>query len=116
MRLVIAALVGGFLSLVTGAAAQHMHDMAPGAGPAMSPADQRELLHFPPMMQAHMLGNMRNHVETLDAILSAAAAGEYAKASSIARTRLGFSIRRRPSRASLAAQTIRKLSRIRWTP
>jgi hypothetical protein len=67
-----------------------MHDMAPGAGAAMSSADSRELLHFPPMMQAHMLGNMRAHVETLDAILSAVAAGEYAKASSIAKTRLGL--------------------------
>ena len=88
MRLLIA--VGAVLAFATGALAQHMHDMGSDAAASMSPADTRELLHFPPMLQAHMLRNMRTHVETLDAILSAIAAGDYAQASSIAKMRLGL--------------------------
>lgn len=84
------AVASALLVLVTNAAAQHMHGMEPGAMPSMSPSDSRELLHFPAMMQAHMLANMRNHVVTLDAILSAVAASDFARAAKIARDQLGL--------------------------
>jgi len=72
------------------AEAQHTHDMGAEPMPGMSSSDSRQLLHFPPMMQAHMLRNMRDHVETLDAILSALDIGDYAKAAKIAKDRLGL--------------------------
>jgi hypothetical protein len=56
----------------------------------MSPADGRELVHFPPEMRTHMLRNMRDHVETLDGILRALASADYAGAAKIAAERLGM--------------------------
>lgn len=94
LRFLTLVVAGAASLFAASAAAQHVHMMGPGAAPAMSPAasmaDSRELLKFPPMMRTHMLANMRNHVETLDAVISAVAAGDYAKASKIARERLGL--------------------------
>ena len=56
----------------------------------MSSADGRTLLHFPPEMRTQMLGNMRDHVETLNGILNALAAADYEGASKIAAQRLGL--------------------------
>ena len=93
---VIALLGTGFM--LPGRAA----DMPPGHPPAMdhmmpgqdqtnmSPADSRELVRFPSMMRTHMLGNMRDHVETLNAILQAIATGDYDGAANIAAERLGL--------------------------
>ncbi|MGO9744079.1 MAG: hypothetical protein ACLPN5_21670 [Roseiarcus sp.] len=89
-RLLAIVVVCAASLVAASAAAQHTHMMDPGASPAMSVADSRELLHFPPMMQTHMLSNMRDHVETLDAIISSVAAGDYAKASKVAKERLGL--------------------------
>jgi hypothetical protein len=68
-----------------------MHHPMPGHGQAaMSSADARELVNFPPPMRTHMLGNMRDHVETLNGILQAIAAGDYDGAAKIAVERLGL--------------------------
>jgi predicted nucleotidyltransferase len=68
-----------------------MHHAMPGHGqPAMSTADPRELVNFPPQMRTHMLGNMRDHVETLNGILQALAAGDYDDAAKIAAEHLGL--------------------------
>ena len=68
-----------------------MGETMPGHGhPNMSPADGRELVHFPPEMRTHMLRNMRDHVETLDGILRALAAADYDGAAKIAVARLGL--------------------------
>ena len=53
--------------------------------------DTRELVKMPEMMQQHMLGNMRNHLETINLILSQMAKGELDKAADTAEQRLGMS-------------------------
>jgi hypothetical protein len=66
---------------------QHGHMADHGA---MSVADARQAVQFPAMMRTQFLGNMRDHVETLNAILGAMAASDYAAAGQIAATRLGL--------------------------
>ena len=73
---------------VTAAVAQHQ-PMAHG-GHASAPADARELVHFPPDMQVNFLGNMRDHMQTIDAMVQAIAAGDYALASKVSAERLGL--------------------------
>ncbi len=68
----------------------HHHGMAAQGQGQMSPADGRELLHFPPLMQANFLNNMRNHMETLNAALQALAEGDDSAASKIVAERLGL--------------------------
>ncbi|MBI1201451.1 MAG: hypothetical protein GC182_02960 [Rhodopseudomonas sp.] len=53
--------------------------------------DNRELVKLPPMMQAHMLGNMRDHLATLNDILGDIAAEKYDAAAKVAEARLGMS-------------------------
>ncbi len=62
------------------------------AGP-LSPAaaDERVLVDMPPMMQEHMLGNMRDHLGAVNDILDALAAGDAARAAEVAEHRLGMS-------------------------
>jgi hypothetical protein len=63
----------------------------PGPGHAdMSPADGRQLVNFPAPMRTHMLGNMRDHVRTLDGILQALGSADYDGAAKIAVERLGL--------------------------
>lgn len=65
--------------------------MMPGhAPPAMSLPDARELVDFPPQMRAHMLANMREHVETLNGVLQALAVGDYDAAARLADAQLGL--------------------------
>lgn len=64
------------------------------AGQAGLPAagqDRRELVKLPPMMQEHMLANMRDHLAALDEILAQLAQGNADAASKIAENRLGMS-------------------------
>lgn len=53
--------------------------------------DGRELVKLPPMMQEHMLGNMRDHLVALDQILGELAEGHVDEAAEIAEKRLGMS-------------------------
>jgi hypothetical protein len=53
--------------------------------------DARQLVHLPPMMQEHMLGNMRDHLATLNEILGDVADSKYDAAAKIAEQRLGMS-------------------------
>ena len=53
--------------------------------------ETRQLVKLPEMMQEHMLGNMRDHVKALNAILEALAAGDADKAAQVAEKRLGMS-------------------------
>lgn len=57
---------------------------------AMSVADLRMQLSFPPALQAHFLGNMREHIQTVDAILQALAKGDFDQASRVAKENLGL--------------------------
>lgn len=86
VRLFLAAGAALLLS-AAGAAQEHDHSHM-----HMTPAtpDARQLLDFPPPMRDHMLANMRDHVETLHAILDALAAGDPGKAGAIADARLGL--------------------------
>jgi hypothetical protein len=61
------------------------------AATPVSAEDQRELVQLPPMMQEHMLANMRDHLASLDAILAALADGDVDEAGKIAESRLGMS-------------------------
>ena len=54
-------------------------------------ADERTLVEMPAPMQAHLLGNMRDHLHALDGVLSALADGDAAAAGKIAEARLGMS-------------------------
>jgi cytochrome c556 len=67
------------------AQSDHSHMRTPAA------QDRRELLTFPPPMRDHMLSNMRDHVETLNAILAALASDDPGEAAKIADARLGLS-------------------------
>lgn len=53
--------------------------------------DSREAVKLPPMMREHMLGNMRDHLLTLDRILGAVADGKFDAAAKLAESRLGMS-------------------------
>jgi len=58
--------------------------------PALA-ADERVLVNMPPMMQEHMLGNMRDHLRAVNDILAALAAGDGTRAAEVAEYRLGMS-------------------------
>ena len=53
--------------------------------------DTRVPVELPPMMQQHMLANMRDHLETLDALLGHLAKDELDAAADLAEQRLGMS-------------------------
>lgn len=53
-------------------------------------ADARETVALPDKMKAHMLGNMRDHLLTLQEIQSALSKGNYDEAGKIAEKRLGM--------------------------
>jgi len=61
---------------------------------AISPAcaeDTRQLVKMPDTMQAHMLANMRDHLASLNTILSHLTANEWQQAAEIAEQQLGMS-------------------------
>ncbi len=58
---------------------------------AAASADERQLVQLPEMMQQHMLGNMRDHLRTLNGILAALAKDDTAQAAQLAEQRLGMS-------------------------
>ncbi|MDE2576549.1 MAG: hypothetical protein KGL55_14670 [Rhodospirillales bacterium] len=98
--MVVAPLVGALLATAAGGPAHAApppampgmmgHPMAGQGGPPMSSPDSRQEVHFPPAMQAQFLKNMRDHVETLNAILQFVQAGDYAGAAKVASARLGL--------------------------
>ncbi len=53
--------------------------------------DPRVPVELPPMMQQHMLANMRDHLETLDRLLAHLAADQLDAAAELAEQRLGMS-------------------------
>ncbi len=58
---------------------------------SLAEEDTRELVNLPPMMQEHMLANMRDHLASLDQILAELADGNVDAAAKIAENRLGMS-------------------------
>ena len=53
--------------------------------------DAREFVRFPEPMQEHMLGNMRDHLVTLNEIIGDIADGKFDQAAKLAEQRLGMS-------------------------
>ena len=53
--------------------------------------DTRELVRLPEPMQEHMLGNMRDHLATLNEIIGNVADGKFDEAAKLAEQRLGMS-------------------------
>jgi hypothetical protein len=53
--------------------------------------DSRELVRLPEPMQEHMLGNMRDHLVTIDEIIGKVADGKFDEAAKLAEQRLGMS-------------------------
>ena len=89
-RIVMLAAIAVLFVIATAATAQNASTPMHAGHPAMSPADAREQLLFPTEMEAHFLGNMRDHMQTLNNILQAVSAGDLAAASRIAAERLGL--------------------------
>jgi len=94
-KIALFTLLLGTVAALAPAAAQsgmHMHgSMTPtSAGPA-APGDKREFVQLPPMMQEHMLGNMRDHLETLDGIVDNLGNDKFEDAARLAEQRLGMS-------------------------
>lgn len=83
------ALVFGSFALCAATVAAQQSDHISTHMMAQTP-DARQLLDFPPPMRQHMLTNMRAHMEALSEILAALSAGDAAKASMIAKERLGL--------------------------
>jgi hypothetical protein len=77
-------------ALTTAAVAQHSGTMNPQNHTAMAAGDVRQVVHFPPEMQTNFLGNMREHMQTIDGIIQSLSAGDYAGASRRASERLGL--------------------------
>ena len=61
-----------------------------GVGPSQA-QDTRELVHLPAQMQEHMLGNMRDHLATLNEIIGDIANSKFDEAAKISEQRLGMS-------------------------
>ena len=60
-------------------------------GSARTADDVRAPVNLPPMMREHMLGNMRDHLMTLDQILGAVADAKFDDAAKLAEAHLGMS-------------------------
>ena len=58
---------------------------------ASADPDPRELVALPPMMQQHMLANMRDHLLAIAEIQEALADGKFDRAADIAENRIGMS-------------------------
>ena len=63
------------MDMRTGIAAAML--LAALTGAARTADDVRERVKLPPMMREHMLGNMRDHLMTLDQILGAVANAKF---------------------------------------
>ena len=89
-RFSLVAMTAILTTFATIASAQHSGMTGHNAPPAMSVPDAREQVHFPPEMQTNFLKNMRDHMETLNEILQAVQAGDFAAAAKVATERLGL--------------------------
>ena len=64
--------------------------LAPAMGTGHA-QDSRELVRLPEPMQEHMLGNMRDHLATLNEIVGDVADGKFDAAAKLSEQRLGMS-------------------------
>jgi hypothetical protein len=90
----VVSLIGTIASVAFAQQMRHMHEDA--APPADASADgksndAREFVSLPDPMREHMLGNMRDHLATLDAVIGAVADNKFDAASKLLEERLGMS-------------------------
>ena len=76
------------MRFLTGTMAAILLTAMTGAGRAQ---DARMLVHLPEPMQEHMLGNMRDHLATVNEIIGLVADGKFDDAAKLAEQRLGMS-------------------------
>jgi hypothetical protein len=76
------------MRFLSGAIAAMLLTTISGVGQAQ---DSRVFVRFPEPMQEHMLGNMRDHLVTLNEIIGDLADGKYDAAAKLAEQRLGMS-------------------------
>ncbi len=62
-----------------------------GVTTATASGESRQLVEMPPMMQEHMMGNMRDHLAAINEILLHMGSGQLDQAAEIAESRLGMS-------------------------
>jgi hypothetical protein len=95
----LSLLLIGAVAVLAPAAAQNgtpmYRPMAPPAAggmptPSLAP-DKREFVQLPTPMQEHMLGNMRDHLETLNGIIGDVGDGKFEDAAKLTEQRLGMS-------------------------
>lgn len=96
LSIVLTALLFGFppATAQIGMPMRPMHPMPPpaaGAAPVAPAGDGRAFVQLPAPMQEHMLGNMRDHLDTLNGMLGAIANGDFDAAAKLAEQRLGMS-------------------------
>jgi hypothetical protein len=84
-RLSLARVVLAGIVALSGAAVAQGHQHAPA-----SPTDARTLVRLPEPMRIHALGNMRDHLRTLQAINEALARNAFEDAANLAEQRLGM--------------------------
>lgn len=58
---------------------------------AFADDDPRQMVQMPPVMQEHMLANMRDHMKSIDGILRALSEKRFDEAAELAEQRLGMS-------------------------
>ncbi len=77
---------------VAGAQMEHPHQMEMGkqAGPSAMAKDSRQALGLSPAVQEGLKLTMREHMESLQAIVAALAQEDYEKAAAVAHEELGF--------------------------
>jgi cytochrome c556 len=80
--------------------------------PVYAQPDTRQLVELPEMMQQHMLGNMRDHLATLNAVHEALASADFDKAAELAETRLGMSSLSRHGASHMAPFMPEKMRKI----
>jgi hypothetical protein len=99
-RIIAPAVLAGLLAAPLIALAQggaptphglQIHEVAP-APPvsALGADDPRQLVELPLMMQEHMLGNMRDHLVTLNGVIGNVADGQFDAAAKLVEARLGM--------------------------
>lgn len=83
------AILLAFSGIIVANAQQHDLSMHQQHVAALA-TDNRQLVNFPPEMQAFNLMNMREHLSTLSEILAALSNAQYSKAALIAEAKLGL--------------------------
>ena len=86
-----AALASGTLMIAASLVAAQSHQPGASSQVQAASADPRELVRFPEPMRLHTIANMRDHLQSLQAIDIALSRGDFDKAASVAESRLGMS-------------------------